>query len=80
MANVRSKFWIIVNDKFPTTVSVKHQCLQNAETEAGRLARAHRGEEFIIMQSVVSYKVDDLVVTNFVESYDNPDSLNYIPF
>lgn len=48
---MRSTFWFVwnTNGRAP---AFKHETAESAKTEAQRLARAHRGEEFIILQAV----------------------------
>jgi hypothetical protein len=67
-----NKFWVIVNKKFPTTVTYKHDSWDSVESEAKRLARNNRNDEFIIMESIKSFKINEFVETEFVdESYDH---------
>lgn len=62
-----SRFWIVVNRTFPTRITCKHPSFKSADKEAQRLARKEKGQEFVVMSAVKSYKVNDLVETNFVQ-------------
>lgn len=77
---VATYFYIVVNEKFPTTVTYKHESLDKAKREAERLARSNPGESFIVMEAICGYKVDNLVVTEYTAAHNNPNDPEYIPF
>ena len=74
------KFWIIVNRNFPTRVSFKHGSYDNAEIEAKRLSRNNRRDEFVIMESIKSFKINEFVETKFVNNWVDSDCNEDIPF
>jgi hypothetical protein len=70
-------FWLIWNPegRAPT---VPHRSISGARREAERLARAHRGQKFIVLESVEQCSVDDVVR---VDMRPQPDQLDdEIPF
>jgi len=69
-----NKFWIIVNENFPTRVSYKHNSYKEAEIEAKRLARNNKPDEFIIMESIKSFKINEFTETEFVDYWTNDDA------
>jgi hypothetical protein len=70
-------FYIIVNNDFPTNVSYKHESFESADSEAKRLALKVPGQKFVIMKSLIGYQKNELITSEFVESYENEDD---IPF
>jgi len=73
-------FFIIVNDDFPTRISYRHDKLEDAMTEAKRLARNNPENKFVVMKSVIAYQVNEFVISEFVPPCDNKEDLEYIPF
>ena len=56
-------FWLVWNPN-GRSPSHKHAALEFAEREAARLARLHKGETFIVLESVVSMMADDIQRTD----------------
>jgi len=78
--NIENKFWIVVNASFPTKVTYKHPSFESAELEAQRLAKNNRNDKFVVMESIVGYKIKDVVKVDYVNREDNPNDTDYIPF
>lgn len=55
----RKAFWIVWNPNggAPTR---KHESLESAQFEADRLARKHKGETFVVLQSISGSVVRDI--------------------
>lgn len=70
----RPAFWLVWNPqgRAPTR---DHPTRDSAEREAERLARANRGQRFIVLQSVSERVVDDVQVIAHV-----PDDRDDVPF
>jgi hypothetical protein len=64
-----NKFWIVIDSKFPTTVSFHHGDFESAKNEAIRLARKV-GHEFIVMESMMGFDVNDIVCIEY-HPYDD---------
>lgn len=43
----------------------RHENLEQAEAEAARLAKNHRGSEFVVLAPIASHKAVDTVRTKF---------------
>lgn len=65
-------FWIVFCPTGPTPPTVKHQDVGSATREAERLARAHRGQEFYVMESHSGFVVDDIHRIRFVDDDSIP--------
>jgi hypothetical protein len=78
---VATYFYIVVNEKFPTTVTYKHDTMEGAAKEAERLAKCNPGQTFVVMESVTAYLVETPIqVIEYVSAHNNPDDPEYIPF
>lgn len=55
-----SKFFFVWNPN-RRSPSYKHATAQSATAEAERLARANRGESFIVLESLATVRVPDVV-------------------
>lgn len=55
----RPAFWIVWNPQGRTPTR-EHDTKRSAENEAERLALAHRGQRFIVLQSIGEFVVDDV--------------------
>lgn len=77
---VATYFYVVVNEKFPTTITYRHKTLDGARKEAERLARNNPGQKFVVMESVVAYLVDNLIEVEYVAAHNNPEDPEYIPF
>lgn len=64
----RQKFWVVINENFPTRVSFKHDNLDSAIKEAKRLAKISPYVKFVVMESVVAFEVDNIVEIEYVEN------------
>lgn len=60
---VGEPYWLVwhVGGGPPT---YKHGSFDSADTEAKRLARVHRGDEFVVLETVRSHRATDLVTTD----------------
>ena len=56
-------YWLVwrVGAAAPT---YRHSSFDSADTEARRLARAHCGDEFVVLETVRSHRASDLVTTD----------------
>lgn len=63
--NNRPAFWLVWNPQGHSPV-VQHDTKASAERESERLARANRGQRFIILQSIGERVVDDVQVITHV--------------
>lgn len=52
--------------------TVAHPSLSLATMEAERLARAHPGQQFVVMKSVAGYERNELTVTDLSDANDQP--------
>lgn len=62
MQTEKTPFWVVWN---PATryVGVKHPTQEEAEIEANRLASVHRGDEFVVLKSICSFRANTVVRT-----------------
>lgn len=67
-------FWMVVGSGQPV---YRHQNLITATAECERLARLHQGQEFTVVKSVLSMKIDSLCRTIYVDVQADG---NEIPF
>jgi len=61
--NKDKSFWFVWNSDGEAP-KYRHGSYDSALNEATRLARQCRGQEFIVLESVVSVKVNDTIVTD----------------
>lgn len=54
-------FWLVWSPTGHRPPSFKHPTKGEAETEAQRLAREHRGQIFVVLEPKSAWKVDDMV-------------------
>lgn len=59
-----STFWVVWNPE-GSNPQVRHRFHDKATTEAKRLARAHPGQHFYVLEVVDSFQVDDLIRTRY---------------
>lgn len=59
MSNQRPAFWLVWNPQREAPTR-QHDTKRGAEIEAERLARANRGQRFIVLQSIGERVVDDV--------------------
>ena len=62
-------FWFVWNEK-GAAPRFKHPTQDSAVTEAKRLARLNKGEQFIVMQSVCMVQVTDIVIEDLRPQFD----------
>ena len=65
-------FWVVVNNRFPTSISYKHDTFESAENEAKRLARCNKGEKFVVLRSTTAYEVSEFIKTQYSDWDDCP--------
>lgn len=59
MSTQRPAFWMVWNPQGHAPTH-QHETKRSAEIEAERLARANRGQRFIVLQSIGERVVDDV--------------------
>lgn len=64
-------FWLVWNPRGDQPQR-KHDTKASAEKEAERLARANRGERFIVLQSIIELVVDDVRRIEHAENSELP--------
>jgi len=72
MSNYLDAFFIVWSPTGPTNPSYRHEVRASAVSEAERLARAHPGNEFFVMQADTMRAVNDMKCVDYM----SPD----IPF
>lgn len=66
----RPAFWMVWNPQGQAPTR-QHENKLSAEREAERLARANRGQRFIVLQSIGERVVDDVQVISHVADHDD---------
>jgi hypothetical protein len=61
-----SAFWLVWSPTGETSPSYKHPSIARATAEAERLARAHPGQLFVVLEAVAACREDSIVRTQFV--------------
>jgi hypothetical protein len=61
-----SAFWIVWSPTGHKSPSFRHQSIQAATTEAERLATAHPGQLFVVLEPVAARRVDSMIRTQYV--------------
>jgi hypothetical protein len=61
-----SAFWLVWSPTGHKPPSFRHPSIESATTEADRLATAHPGQTFIVLESVAARCIDTMVRTKFV--------------
>ena len=69
--NIRKPFWLVwhLDGGVP---SYKHESRRSAESEAERLARLHRGQTFVVMESMCGKVSNDVISIDFSNDADIP--------
>jgi hypothetical protein len=60
-----SAFWLVWSPTGARPPKHRHLSEQSATTEAERLAREHRGQLFVVLESIAARRVDDMQRTTF---------------
>lgn len=60
------KFWLVWSPTGTHSPVKRHHSAEAANTEARRLARAHAGQQFIVMEAIEGFAVDNLKHTVFL--------------
>lgn len=68
--NITAPFWLVWCPTGYDPVH-KHPTHESAVTEAERLARLHKGETFVVLESVCARKVDDMRRIDFRQPENN---------
>lgn len=71
----RDKFWMVLGNGVPT---MRHESLKIASDEAGRLASCHPGQEFTVLEAVVTCRKQDVVWER--HEYYGPSGVEDLPF
>jgi hypothetical protein len=71
MSDTRSSFWLVWNPQAGSPTR-QHDTFQSARIESERLARANRGQRFIVLQSVEECVIDDIVRTKHEPDHFEP--------
>jgi hypothetical protein len=66
------QFWLVWSPNGLAPPRFRHDTKQAAETEAVRLARLNRGEEFFVLEAVSSARVQDVQLTDLRSGDDLP--------
>lgn len=67
---MKDSFWMVWGGVMPARPTYKHDSLQNAKTEAARLAQLHRGEVFVVLQSVGECSMPPAPAPEWIEHED----------
>lgn len=62
----QDKFWLVWSPTGTRPPQQKHPSNESAIAEAKRLARAHRGQQFIVMEATDGFEVNDVRHTVFL--------------
>jgi hypothetical protein len=66
-------FWLVWSPTGVRPPKYRHASEQSAVTEAERLAQAHPGQLFVVLEAVAARRVDNMVRTTFAGgSFDEP--------
>lgn len=63
---MKEKFWMVWNEN-GNQPRYKHTFRPHAEEEAARLAREHKGQTFIVLESICEVVSSDLIVTRHTD-------------
>lgn len=61
-----SAFWLVWSPAGHKSPSFRHPSVQSATTEAERLATAHPGQLFVVLEPVCARRVDSMIRTQYV--------------
>ncbi|WP_255631107.1 hypothetical protein [Caballeronia sp. dw_19] len=61
-----SAFWLVWSPTGHKSPSFRHPSIQSATTEAERLATAHPGQLFVVLEPVAARRVDSMIRTQYV--------------
>lgn len=61
-----SAFWLVWSPTGHKSPSFRHPSVQAATTEAERLAIAHPGQLFVVLEPIAARRVDSMVRTQYV--------------
>lgn len=61
-----SAFWLVWSPAGHKSPSFRHPSPQSATTEAERLATAHPGQLFVVLEPIAARRVDSMIRTQYV--------------
>ena len=70
--NTENPFWLVWSPTGSAPPRYRHASKQSAVTEAERLARAHPGQLFVVLEPIAGRRVDNMVRTTYVDDKEIP--------
>jgi len=71
-AETKQTFWLVWSPTGMQSPRFRHASEESATKEAERLARAHHGQLFVVLEAKSARRVDDMVRTTFVDESEIP--------
>jgi|HubBroStandDraft_2_1064218.scaffolds.fasta_scaffold14614_3 hypothetical protein len=72
LTQIEDAFWLVWSPTGARAPRFRHPSEQSATTEAERLARAHPGQLFVVLEAIAARRVDSMIRTAFINGSGIP--------